>query len=523
MPTFLDHHTFCEDLPEVSSTKVFFRGKFHPNGLFSEHIFGPAKNYSCQCGYYHGPTMEGRYCNECGVPILEARSRREKFAKISLPISVINPIFYDMLKEVGGSMVIKPIEKIIREEDSVLFKTEQGDCVVESESNAPQGIETWDKLDAIYELVRVVSEDYKEDDYRWKMIHDNLDKLFISEIIVLPPELRPASVKANINELDEINRYYMQILMKREIMNQTVININRDKNLFYHYFRQLQRNINDLYKQILDKLSKKTGLIRGHILGKRVDFSGRAVIAPGPDLNIDECRIPYTMFLELFKLDISRKLIEIERFKLLNEAIEFVEECVHYGDTSLFDLCKKMINENKEVCILNRQPSLHKLSMLGFYIDISLEDVIRLHPLATPPYNADFDGDSLHSTVDIFVDNKYIENIHMSEILNLGVFDFKSQKTNNGKEIKKYSPNKEVKIKSIDPESGNTEFKNVSEFSVHDNLTMYKLEDPDNNFEPFWSSSDHSLLVFDEEKETIDKITPEDLKRNPYGKYLIQE
>ena len=406
MPTFLDHHSFCENLPEVNSTKVFFRGKFHPNGLFSEHIFGPVKNYSCQCGYYHGPTFEGQYCNECGVPILEGRSRREKFAKITLPISVINPIFYDMLKEVGGSSVIKPIEKIIKEENSVLFKTEEGDCVIEAESNVPPGFETWDKLDAIYELVRVVSEDYKDDDYRWKMIYDNLDKLFTSEIIVLPPELRPASVKANVNELDEINRYYMQILMKKEVMSQTVVNIHRDKNLFYNYFRQLQRNVNDLYKQILDKLSKKTGLIRGNILGKRVDFSGRGVIAPGPDMNIDWCKLPYVMFLELFKLDIARKLIEIEQFKILNEAIEFVEECIRHDDTSLFDLCKKMIREQNEVCILNRQPSLHKLSMVGFYIDISLEKVIRLHPLACPGFNADFDGDSIAAYIPITENTK---------------------------------------------------------------------------------------------------------------------
>jgi DNA-directed RNA polymerase subunit beta' len=94
-------------------------------------------------------------------------------------------------------------------------------------------------------------------------------------------------------------------------MKDTVITIDRDKSIFYTYFKQIQKDVNELYIHIVEKLSKKEGLIRGNILGKRIDFSGRAVIAPDPTLNIDECALPILMFLELFKIGIAKKLIEV--------------------------------------------------------------------------------------------------------------------------------------------------------------------------------------------------------------------
>ena len=101
-----------------------------------------------------------------------------------------------------------------------------------------------------------------------------------------------------------------------------MINILRDKNLYYTYFKQIQKDVNELYHRILEKMAKKEGLIRGNILGKRIDFSGRAVITPDPTLSIDQCILPYVMILELFKLPIAQKIIEIGKFKLLNKAID---------------------------------------------------------------------------------------------------------------------------------------------------------------------------------------------------------
>ena len=101
MPKLLDIKKFCENLQEVTSPKPIIKRKFHPLGLFSEQIFGPIKNYVCQCGTYHGISKEGGICPICNVRIVNAVERRRTFAKITLPIPVVNPLFYDLLVNLG--------------------------------------------------------------------------------------------------------------------------------------------------------------------------------------------------------------------------------------------------------------------------------------------------------------------------------------------------------------------------------------------------------------------------------------
>jgi len=399
MPRLLDQVKFCEDLKEVTTFKIMDKKHFHSEGLFSEQIFGPLKNFTCQCNIYYGISRSGGSCAECGVDIVNSDERRRRFAKIKLPTPVVNPIFYDLLVDVGGKDIKSVVDAIMRKEDSILYIDEvdgADDYVVVSEGKAPEGVETFDKLEAIQVMVERLSKNLSEEGVpEWKIIYDNRHNLFLKEIIVLPPDLRPAAkgVEKNNQIVDKINRYYVQILTKKEIMKSTTLDITRDKNLYYSYYKQLQSDVNELYKHIVEKMSKKEGLIRGNILGKRIDFSGRAVIIPDPTINLEQCVLPYIMFLELFKLQISKKLMEMGRYNTLNEAIDFVDECSEYNVPVLFKICEEIaVNE---VCLLNRQPSLHRLSMLGFKIKISLDNVIKIHPLACPPFNADFDGDQM--------------------------------------------------------------------------------------------------------------------------------
>jgi len=407
MPELLNFNEFCKDLKEVTSTKIMDKKKFHSEGLFSEQIFGPLKNYTCQCGKYYGISFSGGKCKECGVDIVSNYERRRRFAKIILPIPVINPLFYDLLVDIGGLQIKNPIDLLLHNEHSILYKDGEDFLVVTKPDNIPENCERWEKLDAIYNLVFTFADTLTSIGYdEWNIIKNNIDKLFLQQIIVLPPDLRPAakSVSKNNQVVDKINRFYMQILMKREIMKDTIIDINRDKQLFYQYFKQLQNDVNELYKHILDKLSKKEGLIRGNILGKRIDFSGRAVIVPEPTLDIDECVLPYIMILELFKIQVSKKLIELRKFKTLSDAIEFVEDCIEYKIPSLFRICEQIVTD--EVCILNRQPSLHRLGMIGFKIKVSLENVIKIHPLSCRGFNADFDGDQMAVYIPITEESK---------------------------------------------------------------------------------------------------------------------
>jgi len=405
MPKLLDFKSFCENLKEVTTSKIMEKKKFHPEGLFSEQIFGPLKNYTCQCGTYYGISRSGGTCDLCGVDIANSDERRRRFAKIILPIPVVNPVFYDLIIDLGGNYLKRALDDLMKNEKSILYKPNEDEYAVTTNQTFPPMTKTWDKLDAIRELVSGVARNLKGV-REWEVVEKNLDQLLIRTIIVLPPDLRPAAkgVERNSQIVDKINRYYMQILTKKEIMKETLVDILGDKSLFYQYFKQLQKDVNELYEHILLKLSKKEGLIRGNILGKRIDFSGRAVIVPDPTINLDECVLPYLMFLELFKLPISRKLIEIGRFKLLNDAIDFVDKCIELKNTILFKICEELA-EN-EVCLLNRQPSLHRLSMLGFKIKVSLDNVIKIHPLSCPGFNADFDGDQMAVYIPITEESK---------------------------------------------------------------------------------------------------------------------
>jgi len=395
MPKVLDYAQFCENLEEVTSLKVFGKRKFHPLGLFSEQIFGPIKNYTCQCGTYYGLSKSGGKCSTCEVDIINSDVRRTQFAKIILPIPVVNPIFYDLVVEVGGKTLKHAIDELMRNEKSYLYMEGVEHIIGSDQDKRQGGIEFWERTEAIYKLVKDLSYEFaKEGIPEWTLIYNNIENILINQVIVLPPDLRPSSAAAGGKQLmDKINRYYVQILTKKESMKDTTIEILRDKNLYYTYFKLLQKDVNELYHRILEKMAKKEGLIRGNILGKRIDFSGRAVITPDPTLSLDQCVLPYLMILEIFKLPIAKRIIEIGKFKLLNKAIDFVDKCIETNNPSLYKICEE-ITKN-EVCILNRQPSLHRLSMLAFNIKITLDKVIKIHPLVCPPFNADFDGDQM--------------------------------------------------------------------------------------------------------------------------------
>jgi DNA-directed RNA polymerase subunit beta' len=396
MPKILNYERFCENLDEVTSLKTFGKKKFHPSGLFSEQIFGPVRNYTCQCGIYHGVSKSGGTCAECGVDVINSDSRRKTFAKIVIPIPVVNPLFYDLVVDLGGKTFKKAIDDLMRNDKSVLYLDDDGFFVSVGETEPEGIIDKWERAEAIKILVNGLATQMVEEGVpEWKLILDNIDNLLIDTIIVLPPDLRPTSKSSGETKqlMDKINRYYVQILTKKEIMRDTVINIQRDKALYYTYFKQLQKDVSELYTRILEKMAKKEGLIRGNILGKRIDFSGRAVITPDPTLQLEECKIPYIMALEIFKLQVAKRIIQLGKFKLLNKAIDFVDNCIDNKLPVLLKVCEEVTDG--EYCILNRQPSLHRLGMLGFNIKVSLDKVIKIHPLVCPPFNADFDGDQM--------------------------------------------------------------------------------------------------------------------------------
>ncbi len=396
MPKILNYEKFCENLEEVTSLKAFNKRKFHHEGLFSEQIFGPLRNYTCQCGIYHGPSKKDNICEICNVKITNSNMRRTTFAKISLPIKVVNPIMYDLFVELSGKLIKKLLDDLMNNDKSILYVDEDDIFqIAKNSSEIPQGAEKWEKTEAIQVLVRDIAANMAEENDSWNIILENIDNFLIKDIIVLPPELRPVSSKQQGSRhlVDPINRLYKYILTKKIIIEKTIIEVSRDKELYYDYFKQIQYKVKELYTELLKKLAKKKGIIRGNILGKRIDFSGRAVISPDPYLNLEECKLPYLMVLEIYKLPIAKRLLQLGQFKILNKAIDYVEDCTKKHSLALLNLCKEIVKD--EYCILNRQPSLHRIGMLAFKVKVTVAHVIKIHPLVCSPFNADFDGDQM--------------------------------------------------------------------------------------------------------------------------------
>jgi len=401
-------------LPEVKSSSYLVNKKrrFHKEGLFSEVIFGPVYSYRCSCGKYYGKPIEEdpeAVCKVCGVNYTySSLKRRRQHARIHLPIPVVNPIYLKFITKIFGEnhITIKTIRALMTNEHAMLYWDKDRDdpnstdevlyfyTGVEDEAPSP----TAKKLtiheaiqyilyDSCQEMVSIGLEEFQQ-------ILDTIEHLFIEDVLVYPPDFRPIVRKADSKNVDQVNEFYYSLLNKKELFLKTDINISTDRSLYFTYYIQFQRVVNQLFDYLVDKLSKKEGVIRYNILGKRMDFSGRAVIAPDPTLKLDECVLPYKMVLEIFRLHIAAHLTGLGgEFKFANRALQLIDDCIIKDDPILLPICQKVV-EN-ELCLLNRQPSLHRLSMIGFKIKVRHVNVIYIHPLVCEGFNADFDGDTM--------------------------------------------------------------------------------------------------------------------------------
>jgi len=400
---FLNVDKLAEELPSIVSNKIFVRKEYHIGGLFSQKIFGPVKNYTCGCGNYMGRSKVGTICEICGIKIAHSNERRKRFAKIPLPFPILNPIMYYILEKVGKTTLKDIIHNLIFSETikGYYWNKKMAKYIpLLEEEEVPEGITLYSGLDGAYEIIkkRVEKEKTIDPDWKtnpdWKFIYDNMDKFYINNVIVNPPAFRPTSKTKDVQKRDQLNDMFMTILnFTLTSKNEELLDIKENPQLYAIQLRHLQRYVFNLYEFVLSKFSKKSGIIRNNILGKRVDFSGRAVIAPDPVLSMDYCKVPYYMLLELYKLEIASALYEQKKVKTAAEAITLIDDCIKKESFELFDVVKKVCN-NKPI-LLNRQPTLHRMGILGFKVIPNKEFVIQIHPLYCDPFNADFDGDQM--------------------------------------------------------------------------------------------------------------------------------
>jgi len=510
-----------EEISRILNPKIFESGKFSKDGLFSQQIFGPIRSFKCACNRsssYRGRNLDLETCPSCGVDITSSDERRRRFGVIKIPFKIFNPIFLYIIT------YIKPnykdiILNTLKYSKEYIFN-EDGDVVLFDESID----DTSKKLVGLNGAIEIVKDLIDKYDTSFQYVRDNFDNITIDEITVIPPDFRPCgSTTANGTRIiDEINSFYSYLLVKINRYNSLPYKVPETDDIYKTNFKHIQLLVIELYDYVLSKMSKKKGLIRSNILGKRVDFSGRAVISPDPNLNLDECSIPYKVILEILKPQLTVYLVNRKAKKKYNDAVKWIDDCLKYDSDELYGYVQEFMVD--KLCILNRQPTLHRLGILGFKAKVHLGHTIRIHPMICPPYNADFDGDSVSADIEVLTSDGNFDTFHISEFKKYTKKLKETKTRSDGVTVEKYEPVDNIKIKAIDCDTGNNEYKKITEFSIHKNIEMYELSDPDSNqFKPFHSSSDHSLIVYDEVDESIKKISPKELLENPYGKYLIQQ
>lgn len=394
---FLNVDEFCKNLPAVTSNKLYASKKgFNSNGLFSEEIFGPVRNYTCACGIYHGRSKVGAKCEICKVEITNSNERRKRLAKIQLPFPVVNPIMYYLLIRAGKVTLKNVLNDLLLAETTIKYRYDKDlerYVVVPDDTEVEPNTTIYTGIKGAYQICKEIAEKEKDSSNIWKYIYSNLDKFYMNNVIVLPPAYRPTSKTKDVQKRDKLNDYLLTILNFTLIKNQELSDSNLNETIALVNQRNLQKHVFELYEYIITKLSKKSGLIRNSILGKRNDFSGRAVIVPEPTLELDQCGVPYLMLLELYKLEIANLLNEKRILKTYHSAISYVDDCIKRKDYSLYKVIQYMCSG--KYVILNRQPTLHRMGILAFKIVVNDKTVIQLHPMACEPYNADFDGDQM--------------------------------------------------------------------------------------------------------------------------------
>jgi DNA-directed RNA polymerase subunit beta' len=377
----LNINDFCEDLPKVTTHKIYKRNKFHSDGIFSNVIFGPTNDFTCDCGHQG---HIGETCPKCDVKWISSYNRKISWGAIELPFEIINPAIYMIIKY----KYLKALKKFNKWKKFVIDK--EGNFIEDDEHGYFYGI----KYLKAYIFTSIKEKIDKEQplSYEENIIWNNKDKFTIKYIPVIPPELRPIIMLDTII-MDNINNNYLVILNKIEHYNKIVINIDDMADVFKNIFLFVQKQANEIFDTISDKLQKKEGLIRHNIMGKRVDFSARSVIIVDPKIPVTHAAIPYILLLELYKPFLAKKLVKEGRFYIFMDAVEYIDELIEKENYELFDFVKSEVTN--KFCILNRQPTLHRGSMFSFKIIVNKEKTIKINPLICVPYNADFDGDQM--------------------------------------------------------------------------------------------------------------------------------
>src|SRR5471030_59951 len=427
--------------PETINYRTF---KPEKGGLFCERIFGPVKDWECSCGKYKRIKHRGIVCDRCGVEVTLARVRRERMGHIELAVPVQHIWFFKCMPSRIGlalDMTARHLERVIYYEDYLVIdpgntplKPHQLLTEVElREAKETYGAEAFvakmgaegvrealcrvDLVKQADELAIAMTET------KSKQIRKKLAKrikllqglgssksrpewMILTVLPVIPPDLRPlVPLEGGRFATSDLNDLYRRVINRNNRLK-TLLQLKTPEVIIRNEKRMLQEAVDALFdngrhgrpvtgagnrslKSLSDMLKGKGGRFRQNLLGKRVDYSGRSVIVIGPELKLNQCGLPKKMALVLFEPFIIRRLKELGHVHTVRSAKKMIER----QESVVWDILEEVTKGHP--VLLNRAPTLHRLSIQAFEPVLIEGEAIRVHPLVCTAYNADFDGDQM--------------------------------------------------------------------------------------------------------------------------------
>jgi len=422
------------------------------DGLFCAKIFGPVRDYECICGKYKKMRYKGWKCEKCGVEITSSKVRRTRMGHIELVTPVAHIWYVNSLPSRIGTLLnikMKDLERVLYYEAYIVESA--GEAFYDNENS--KKVEKYDVLNE--EQYQSLKERFSQTGFVAKMggqvIRDMLAELDLVEILnslkeemantnseakkktivkrlkvvesflnsgnkpewmmitnlpVLPADLRPlVSLEGGKFAVSDVNDLYRRVINRNSRLKR-LMELDAPEIIIRNEKRMLQEAVDALFdngrranavkganKRPLKSLSEiikgKQGRFRQNLLGKRVDFSGRSVIVVGPNLRMDQCGLPKTMALELFKPHLIARLQEKGYATTVKQAKKMIENRIN----EVWECLEEVVKDHP--VMLNRAPTLHKMSIQAFHPVLVEGKAIRLHPLVCAAFNADFDGDQM--------------------------------------------------------------------------------------------------------------------------------
>ncbi|MGE4564668.1 MAG: DNA-directed RNA polymerase subunit beta', partial [Victivallaceae bacterium] len=430
---------------EVKNPETINYRSFKPEkgGLFCERIFGPTRDWECNCGKYKRVKHKGIVCDRCGVEVTQAKVRRERMAHIELAVPVSHIWFFKCMPSRIGlmlDMTAKSLEKVIYYEEYVV--TDPGDTPLKlgqvmNDIDYRQAREAYGDafaadmgapaLKSLLEIIDMPSlkveleaslENTKNKAIRKKLAkrlrlvegfmasNSRPEWMLLSVLPVIPPDLRPlVPLEGGRFATSDLNDLYRRVINRNNRLK-NLLQLRTPEVIIRNEKRMLQEAVDALLdngrhgrsvtgagnralKSLSDMLKGKQGRFRQNLLGKRVDYSGRSVIVVGPELKIWQCGLPKKMALILFEPFIIRHL----KGRNYAHTVRGAKKMIERGEPVVWDILEEVTKGHP--IMLNRAPTLHRLSIQAFDPVLIEGSALRVHPLVCTAYNADFDGDQM--------------------------------------------------------------------------------------------------------------------------------